>query len=247
MTGYKIAASLAAVAMANAAQAADLKVMSSVAIKQAYDAMIPGFEKASGHKVVTEWVPTAIMVKRLSAGEKPDLVIMAGNNIDDLIKDRKFAAGSRIDIAKSGIGVAVRKGAPKPDISTTDAVKAALTKAKTVAYSTGPSGVYLAQLFDKLGLTAELKSKLKLVQGEPVGSVIARGDAEIGFQQVPELLPEPGIDYLGTLPAAIQQITVFSGGLPVGSANVDAARAWAAFLKTPAAAAAFKQSGMEPG
>jgi molybdate transport system substrate-binding protein len=116
-----------------------------------------------------------------------------------------------------------------------------------VAYSTGPSGVYLAQLFDRMGLTAELKPKLKLVQGEPVGAVIARGDAEIGFQQVPELLPEPGIDYLGELPAEIQQITVFSAGLPVGSANVEAARAWAAFLRTPAAGAAFKASGMEPG
>ena len=132
-------------------------------------------------------------------------------------------------------------------ISTTAGVKAALQSAKSVAYSTGPSGVYLAALFEKMGLTAELKPKLKLVQGEPVGTVIARGDAEIGFQQVPELLPEPGIDYLGTLPADIQQITVFSAGLPNGSTQVDAAKALAAFLKTPAAAASFKKTGMEPG
>ena len=249
MTDYMRAVCLAAgvVIMANSADAADLKVMSSVAIQLAYTSMIPGFEAASGHKVVTEWVPTAIMIKRLAGGEKPDLVIMASNTIDELIKDGKFAAGSRIDIAKSGIGVGVKKGAARPDISSADGVEAAVRSARSVAYSTGPSGVYLAQMFEKMGLTAELKPKLKLVQGEPVGAVIARGDAEIGFQQVPELLPEPGIDYVGELPAAIQQITVFAAGLPVGSANVEAARAWVAFLKTPAAGAAFKRTGLEPG
>ena len=248
-TGFGTATFLAAglTMMASTAHAADLKVMASVAIQQAYNELVPQFETASGHKVVTEWVPTAIMMQRLRAGEAPDIVIMASNGVDELIAAGKFTAGSRVDIAKSGIGVAVRKGAAKPDISSAAAVKSALQAAKSVAYSTGPSGVYLTALFDKMGLTAELKPKLKLVQGEPVGSVVARGDAEIGFRQVPELLPEPGIDYIGTLPADIQQITVFAGALPTGSRQVDAAKALAAFLKTPAAGAAFKKTGMEPG
>jgi molybdate transport system substrate-binding protein len=229
------------------ATAAEINVMASVAVKDAYIELVPEFEKASQHKVVTEWVPTAVMMTRLKAGESPDLVIMSSTGIDALIKDGKFSAGSRIDIAKSGIGVAIKKGAAKPDLTSAEAVKQALKSAKSVAYSTGPSGVYLAGLFEKMGLTAELAPKLKVVQGEPVAAVVARGDAEIGFQQVPELLPAPGIDYLGTLPADIQQITVFSGGSPTGAKQVDAAKALVAFLKTTAAAAAFKKTGMDPG
>jgi molybdate transport system substrate-binding protein len=230
-----------------AATAAEIKVMASVAVKDAYLELVREFEKASSHKVVTEWVPTAVMMTRLKAGESPDLVIMSASGIEALIKDGKFTAGSRVDIAKSGIGVAVKKGAAKPDLTSAETVKQALKAAKSVAYSTGPSGVYLAGLFEKMGLTAELAPKLKVVQGEPVAAVIARGDAEIGFQQVPELLPAPGIDYLGTLPAEIQQITVFSGASPNGAAQTDAAKALVAFLKTPAAVVLFKKTGMEPG
>jgi molybdate transport system substrate-binding protein len=230
-----------------AANAAEIKVMASVAVKDAYLELVPEFEKASSHKVVTEWVPTAVMMTRLKAGESPDLVIMSASGIEALTKDGKFTAGSRVDIAKSGIGVAVKKGAAKPDLTSAETVKQALKAAKSVAYSTGPSGVYLAGLFEKMGLTAELAPKLKVVQGEPVAAVIARGDAEIGFQQVPELLPAPGIDYLGTLPAEIHQITVFSGASPNGASQVDAANALVAFLKTPAAVVLFKKTGMEPG
>jgi molybdate transport system substrate-binding protein len=233
--------------MAGIVNAAEIKVMASVAVKDAYLELVPEFERASQHKVVTEWVPTAIMMTRLCAGESPDLVIMSASGVDALIKDGKFTAGSRTDIAKSGIGVAVKKGAAKPDLSSAESVKQALKSAKTVGYSTGPSGVYLARLFEKMGLTAELAPKLKVVQGEPVAAVIARGDAEIGFQQVPELLLAPGIDYLGTLPVEIQQITVFSAGNPTGAKEADAAKALVAFLKTPAAVTAFKKSGMEPG
>ena len=233
--------------MASAAQAAEIKVMASVAIKDAYNELVPAFEKASQHKVVTEWVPTVEMMRRLGAGEAPDLVIMAGSGVDKLITDGKLAAGSRVDIAKSGIGVGITKGTPKPDIGSADALAKTLRSAKSVAYSTGPSGVYLAGLFEKMGLTAELKPKLKVIQGEPVGDVVARGDAEIGFQQVPELLPVKGIDYIGALPAEIQQITVFASAVPVGAKQGDAAKALVTFLKTPAAAAAFKKTGMEPG
>ena len=233
--------------MASTAQAVELKVMASAAVKDAYNEVIPAFEASSGHKVVTEWVPTVEMMKRLGGGEAPDLVVMAAAGIDKLTADGKFVAGSKLDIAKSGIGVGIRKGAPKPDISTVDALKKTLIAAKSVAYSTGPSGVYLAQMMERLGLTAELKPKLKVIQGEPVGDVVARGDAEIGFQQVPELLPVKGLDYIGTLPAEVQQITTFSAAVPTGAKQGDAARALAAFLRTPAAVTAIRKTGMEPG
>ena len=249
VAGARKAAGIAAAVMlmASGLEAAEIKVMASAAIKDAYNELVPAFEKASGHKVVTEWVPTVEMMRRLGGGEAPDLVIMSVTGIDKLIKDGKLAAGSKADIARSGIGVGVRKGAPKPDISTIAALKKSLQDAKSVAYSTGPSGVYLAGLFERMGLAAELKPKLKVVQGEPVGDVVARGDAEIGFQQVPELLPVKGLDYIGTLPADIQEITVFAGALPTGAKSVDAAKALVEFLRAPGSAAAFKKTGMEPG
>ena len=249
MAGACKAAGVAAAVMmmASGLEAAEIRVMSSAAIKDAYNGLVPAFEKAGGHTVVTEWVPTVEMMRRLGGGEAPDLVIMASNGVEKLIKDGRMAAGSRIDIAKSGIGIGIKQGAARPDVSTTDAVIKAVRAAKTVAYSTGPSGAYMAELFERLGLTAELKPKLKVIQGVPVGDVVARGDAEIGFQQVPELVPVKGLDYLGVLPADIQQITVFSGTLPVGSKESAAAKALIAFLRTPAAISAFKKTGMEPG
>lgn len=241
------AMSVALVMGANMAKAAEIKVMASAAVKEAYTELAPAFEKASGHKVVTEWVPTVEMLQRLKAGEAPDLVILSAAGIEELTKDGKLVAGSRVDVAKSGIAMAVKTGTPKPDISTVDAFKKAVLAAKSVAYSTGPSGVYLAGLFEKQGLTAEVKPKLKVIQGVPVGEVVAKGEAEIGFQQVPELLPVKGIDLVGELPAAIQQITVFAGALPGGSKQVEAAKALVAFLKTPTSVAVFKKSGMEGG
>jgi len=184
----------------------------------------------------------------MAAGETYDLVIMAGPALDDLIKQGKIVPGSRVDLAKSGVGVAVRAGAPKPDISSGDALKRALLAAKSIAYSSGPSGVYMEGLFQRLGIADEIKPKLKQTQpGNPVGEVIARGDAEIGFQQVSELLPIAGIDYIGPLPSDIQHITVFSGGIHTGAREPDAAKALVKFITAPAAVPVIKKKGMEPG
>ena len=232
-------------------KATEFKVMSSVAILEAYNRLVPVFEAASGHKVVTEWVPTVEMMKRLLAGEAPDLAIMASNGVEQLVREGKFVSEPRVVVARSGIGVAIKAGAAKPDIGSANAVKAALIAAGSVAYSTGPSGAYLAQLFERMGLTATLAPKLKIVQGVPVGDLVARGDAEIGFQQVPELLTVKGIDYIGTLPAEIQQVTAFVAGVPVEAAKrtdqARAAQALLAFFKTPASATVFRKTGMEPG
>ena len=222
----------------------EIKVMASAAFKEAYLELVPEFERTAGHKVMTMWVPSVQMMSRLKGGEIVDLVILSADSLDELIKAGIVA--ERFDLAKSGIGVAVRAGAPKPDISSGEALKRAVLAAKSIVYSTGPSGIYLAGLFQRMGIAEELKPKIKQVQGEPAGAVVARGEAEIGFQQVSELLPVAGIDLIGPLPADVQQITVFSAGLHVGAKAPDAARALVKFLTAPAAAPVIRKKGMEP-
>jgi molybdate transport system substrate-binding protein len=235
------------ISLAGMSYAAEVKVMASAAFQEAYLELVPEFERATGHKVVTIWAPTVEMMKRLKGGETVDLVIIAADSLDELIKLGKIAPGSRIDLAKSGIGVAIRAGAPKPDIGTTEAFKRTLLAAKSISYSTGPSGVYIESLFKRMGIADELKPKIKQVQGVPIGEVVARGDAEIGFQQVSEILPVAGIELLGPLPADIQRITVFSAGLHVGAQQPDAAKALVKFFTSPAAVPVIRKKGMEPG
>lgn len=225
----------------------EIKVMASAAFKEAYLELVPEFERTTGHKVVTIWIPSAQMMSRLKGGEVVDLVILAADAIDELINLGKIAPGSRVDLAKSGVAVAVRAGAPRPDISSGEALKRAVLAAKAIVYSHGPSGVYLAGLFQRMGIAEQLKPNVKLVQGEPAGAVVARGEAEIGFQQMSELLPVSGIDILGPLPADVQRITVFSAGLHVGAKAPDAARALVKFMTAPAAVPVIRRKGMEPG
>ena len=227
------------------AEAAEINVMSTVAFKDAYLEMLPAFERTSGHKVVTQWVPTVEVLRRIKAGETVDLVLMAANGLEDLAKAGKIESASQTPFVKSGVGMAVRAGAPRPDVSSVETFKRTLLAAKSVGYSTGPSGSYLVGLFERLGIAADIKTKTKLIQGEPVGEFVARGEAEIGFQQIPEILPVKGIQYLGPLPAEIQYNTVFSAGLHTAARQADAARAWIKFLKTPEAAAFYKKYGME--
>ena len=238
----------AAVLLSSAAGAAEIKVLSTQATEEAYKELAPQFEKASGHKVTTVFTGTLDALKRLSNGETYDLLIMARQQIDELSQSGKVIAGSRTDVAKSGVGVAVGKGKPKPDISTVDALKKTLLAAKSVGYSTGPSGVYVVTMFQKLGIADEIKSKLKQTPtGVFVGSIIASGEAEIGFQQVSELSFFPGIDYVGPLPAEVQLVTVFSAGVPAGAKEADAASSLVSFITAPAAAAVFKKHALDPG
>jgi molybdate transport system substrate-binding protein len=245
-------ASLSAVATAflltGAAQAAEIKVLSTQATEEAYKELVPQFEKASGHKITTIFTGTLDVQKRVAAGEKYDLLIMAGPAIDDYIKAGTVVAGSRVDLAKSGVAAAVPKGGQKFDISSVDALKKTLLAAKSIGYSTGPSGVYVVSMFQKLGVSAEVTPKLKQTPtGVFVGTIIANREVEIGFQQVSELSLFPGVDYLGPLPAAVQQITVFSAGLQTGGKEADAAKALVRFLTAPAAAPAYAKRGLEPG
>jgi len=229
-----------------AVHAAEIRVLSTQATEQAYRELVPQFEKASGHKVTTVFTGTLDANKRLAAGETYDLLIMSAPSIEEHIKTGKVLASSRVDLAKSGVGV--KAGAPKPDISTTEALKRTLSAAKSIGYSTGPSGIYMIGVFQRMGIADEIKHKLKQTPtGVFVGSIISNGEAEIGFQQVSELSHFAGVDYVGPLPAEIQQFTIFSSGIIAGAKEADAAKALVNFITAPAAAAAFKRIGMEPG
>jgi molybdate transport system substrate-binding protein len=237
----------AALLISGVAHAADIKVLSTQATEEAYKELVAQFEKASGHKVSTIFTGTLDVQKRLAGGELYDLVIMAGPAIDEQAALGKVVAGSRVDLAKSAVGAGVKAGASKPDISTVDALKKTLLSAKSIGYSTGPSGVYIISMFDKLGLAAEVKPKLtQTPTGVFVGTIVANGTVEIGFQQVSEMSQFPGVDYVGPLPAAVQQITVFSIATHTAAKEAQAAKALVTFLSAPAAAAAYKKRGLDP-
>jgi molybdate transport system substrate-binding protein len=227
--------------------AAEINVISTQATQEAYLELVPQFERLSGHKVKTVFNGTLNVQKRLADGEPYDLVIMAGPAIDEQIKLGKALAGSRVDLAKSGTGVAVRKGTAKPDISSADALKKTLLAAKSIGYSTGPSGLYMLGVFEKLGIAEQVKAKLKQTpSGVFVGTLIANGEAEVGFQQISELMHFAGIDYVGPLPGELQRMTVFSAGIHSGAKQGDAARALVKFLTAPAAAPVMRKHGLEP-
>ena len=232
---------------ATTAHAVEVKLIASAAVREVVVDLIPAFEKTTGHRISTIWAGTEAITKRISGGEVVDVVLIAAPNIDKLIAEGKLVAGSRADVAKSGIGVAVRAGSPAPDISSRESVKNAVLAAKSVAYSSGPSGVYLADLFKKMRIAEQIKDKVKQTpSGVQVGEVVARGESELGFQQVSELLHLKGIQYLGPLPAEIQHVTVFSAGLHISAPSPDPAKALVHFLTAPEAAASIKRSGMDP-
>ena len=223
-----------------------MKVLSSLAIKACYLELAPQFEKTGGHKLVTEWVGMADIRKRMIAGEAADVIIASAALIDELVQAGKIARGSRHDLVKSGVGVAVRKGAPRPDIGSVEAIQRAMRAAKSVVYSSGPSGVYLSGLFQRWGLADELKGKLtQTPPGVLVGELVARGEMELAFQQVPELRQVAGIDYIGPLPPEIQLVTVFSGGIAAMAKEPEPGKALLKFLSSPAAAPVMKKQGFE--
>ena len=229
----------------------DIIVMTSGAFTAAYLELIPQLELVTKCKIVTAATSMGTgansIPNRLQRGEPADVVIMADAALAELIKDGKVVAESRVHLARSAIGMAVRAGSPKPDISSVDALKRALLQAKSIAYSASVSGLYLStELFQRLGIADQIMPKSRRIEGERVGAVVARGEAEIGFQQTSELLPVPGIDYVGPLPPEVQRVSVFSAGVAVGSRNSDAARVLIGFLASPAAARAITKSGMEP-
>jgi len=246
----KTAATIAAASallLSSMAEAAEIKVLSTQATQEAYLELVAQFEKTSGHKVTTAFTGTLNVQKRLADGERYDMIIMAGPAIDEQIKLGKVLAGSRVDFAKSGVGLAVRKGAAKPDIGSVEALKKTLLAVKSIGYSTGPSGLYMLGVFEKLGIAGEVKGKLRQTpSGVFVGTLIASGETEVGFQQISELVHFAGIDYVGPLPGDLQRMTVFSAGVHAGAKQADAARALVKFITAPAAASVIRKHGLEP-
>jgi molybdate transport system substrate-binding protein len=243
---------VSALLLAGSASAAEVRVMISGGLTAAYKELVPEFERLTGNKVLTAYGPSmgttvnAIPI-RLERGEPADVLIMVGYALGDLVKQGKVVADSRVDLVKSPIGIAVKSGAPKPDISSADAVKRALLATKTIAYSDSASGVYVStEMFEKLGIADAMKDKARKIPATPVGEIVARGDAEIGFQQVSELLPVQGIDIVGQLPSELQKVTVFSAGIASVSKEPDAGKALIKFLASPTASAVIIKSGMEP-
>ena len=238
--------------LSTSARAAEVRVMISGGLAAAFNALVPEYEKQTGNKVLVAYGPSmgttvdAIPV-RLERGEPADVLIMVGYALADLAKKGKVVPDSQVDLVRSPIGVAVKAGAPKPDISSADALKRALLDAKTVAYSDSASGVYIStEMFKKLGIDEEMKGKARQIPATPVGEIVAKGEAEIGFQQISELKPVAGIEIVGPVPAELQKITVYSAGIATVSKEPEAGKALIRFLGSQAAREEIVKSGMEP-
>ncbi len=204
------------------------------------------FERATGQAVTTEAAGGVDVAKRVQAGEAVDVVVLASTAIDKLIAEGRLLAGSRVDLARSGIAVAVRAGAARPDIATEDAVERAVLAARSVSYSTGPSGVYLEKLFERWGILDRIRGRIVVPPpGVAVGSLVASGAAELGFQQLSELVSLPGIDVVGPLPPAIQTVTTFSGALSIHCSAPEAARALLDHMASAGALEAKRRHGMD--
>jgi molybdate transport system substrate-binding protein len=225
----------------------EIDALVTMGVREVYHELVPQFEAASGHKIMTSWTGTVDLMKRMTAGETHDVIFVVSTAVDELIRLGKVVPGSRADLASSGIGIAVKAGAPRPDVSSAAALKQALLTARTVGYSSGPSGIYIDGMLERLGIADDIKPKRRTMpSGGMIGDIIASGEAEIGFQQVSELLPIAGIDYLGPLPDGLQHTSVFSGAIPVGARQPVAAKELLAFFRTPSAAALIRRKGMEP-
>jgi len=247
ITLWAAAGCLSTVIAGSAAVAAEITVVSTAGpMPEMMGALVPMFERESGHKVTIKFQGAPQTMKELKEGASIDLVIAGDDVIGDLVKNGGTVGGSS-KIMLSRVGVAVRAGAPKPDIGSADAFKAALIGAKSVAYSQGASGQHFATVIARLGLVDTLKPKTIIVQGKPVGAAVAAGEAEIGVQQVAELLPVPGIDFVGPLPGDLQKIIVYAAAVPAKAKEPEAATALMQFLSSDAAVPVIKQKGMYPG
>lgn len=210
--------------------------------------LLPAFERASGHKVSISYDTAILTLSRIKGGETADLVILSAPAIDELTKQGRIALGSSRTLARCGVGIAVRAGAPKPDIGSVEAFKRALLDAKSIAHTeAGASGIHFSGLIERLGIAAQVKAKARTRPGGLIGELVANGEAELAVQQIPELMAVAGIELVGPLPQELQSITTVTAAVFADARQPDAARAFLAFLSTPAAAGVFKANGLDPG
>jgi molybdate transport system substrate-binding protein len=229
------------------AHAAEIRILSTNGVHSVMAEMVPAFERATGNKVSIAFENANRLLGKIKGGEAADLVIMTRPTINELSKLGKVAAGSDRDLARSGVGIAIRAGLPKPDISTPDKLKRALLQAKSITYSkSGASGIHFAKVIERLGIADQVKAKSKLASGAAVGKLVAEGKVEMAAQQIPELLAVKGLQLVGPLPAELQEYTTFTAAVMAGAKQPQAAKAFIDFITTPAAVKVFKAKGMEP-
>ena len=229
------------------ATAAEVKVMAGTALVGAFGELVPQFERATGHKLVIQYGATGTFKRQVEAGEAVDLVIIGSEGVDDLIKQGKIAAETRVELARVGIGMAVRAGAPKPDISSVDAFKGALQNAKSITYAVeGATGTHLAKVLDRLGIAEQVKGKTQPNNPQRVPQALAEGEAELAIAASPQLVAARGVDFVGLLPSDLQSYFINVTGVVTAAKQPEAAKAFVKHLTTPEAAAVLKAKGMEP-
>jgi molybdate transport system substrate-binding protein len=238
---------IALLAQGAPATAAEVKVMAGAALAGAFGELVPQFERATGHKLVIQYGATGTFKRQVEAGEAVDLVIIGSEGVDDLIKQGKIVADTRVEIARVGIGMAVRAGAPKPDIGSVDAFKGALQNAKSITYAIeGATGTHMAKVLDRLGIADQLKTKIKPNTPDRVPQAVAEGEAELAIASSPQLVAAQGVDFAGLLPSDLQSYFVNVAGVATAAKEPGAAKAFVEHLTTPEAAAIIKAKGMEP-
>jgi molybdate transport system substrate-binding protein len=248
-----VAATLVSSSMvpANSANAAELKVVASVALTSALNELTPAFERATGNKLAIDYGLAANVRKSILDGEAADVVILTRSMMEDLQKQDKIKLGSLVNVGGTAVAVVARAGAPRPDINSVDALKQTLQSAKSIVYADpakgGLSGVYFARVLDRLGLAEQLKTRTILVPGAQSAEVVAKGEAELGVAQASEIVDVKGAQLVGPLPGELGTVTVFTAGMGAATKSPDAAKALLQFFATPAAAALLKAKGFEPG
>ncbi len=240
-----IAALLATVSV----RATEIKVLASNGVKGALEELAPAFERKTGNKLVISFGLAAALKRQIEGGEAFDLAILTSGGIEDLAKQGKVEAGVHASIARSGVGIGIKKGAPRPDIATPDALKRTLLAAKSISWAKeGASGVYFAGMLERIGIADQMKPKIVLApSGVEVGKLVAGGQVQLGVILVNELMAAPGVEVLGPLPEALQNYTIFHAAVSTGSKNAAAARALIKLLTAPSSRAVFKAKGQEPG
>src|ERR1700731_3567809 len=225
---------------------AEIKILSGGAMKSLMAEVVPPFERANGSKVEIKFALTSVLKKEIEDGPAFDIALLPRPELDALVEAGKIAAGTPTDITRSAVGLAVRAGAPKPDIGTVAALRQTLQRARTIGYSDGPSGAYIADLLVRLGIADEMKPKTRLTS-RPVAEIVAEGEAEIGMQQIVAILPVKGADLVGPLPGELQSIIVYAAGVAPGTGQSAGARALVGFMATPDVVRMIRAKGMEPG